>query len=312
MPHATFEAGAARTRALRLREGRRAMPDRQAHDPSGPQVSPTTRGAFTLHTVRSRDGTEIAYFRSGTGPPLVAVHGATADHTSWNRVLPFLEPHVSVMAVDRRGRGASGDHPEWHLEREFEDVAAVVDAVAAEAGAPIGLLGHSFGGAISLGAATLTPNVRRLALYEPVTRAEHDAKPAGVVERIDQLVREGKREEALETMFRQIVLMSEDAFAAYRQLPIWPTRVALAHTLPRELGVSLTDTTIEAERVAALRVPTLLLLGGDSPPGPRTSVTRLAETLPNARVSVLEGQEHMAIYDAPETFAERLLGFLRE
>ena len=298
------------------------MPDRPAQDPSRPGGSSTASDAAgatgaapgnapSRHTVRSRDGTEIAYFRSGTGPPLVAVHGATADHTAWNLLLPYLEPHVSVMAVDRRGRGGSGDHPEWDLEREFEDVAAVVDAVAAETGGPVDLLGHSFGGAIALGGATLTPNVRRLALYEPVTRAEHDAKPADVVERIDRLVRDGKREEALETMFREIVLMSEEAFAAYRQLPIWPARVAIAHTLPRELGVSLTDTTIEAERVAALRVPTLLL-GGDSPPGPKTSVARLSETLPNARVSVLEGQEHMAIYDAPETFAERLLGFLRE
>ena len=282
------------------------MPDRPSSDP------PRPGGAPSRHTARSRDGIEIAYFRSGTGPPLVAVHGATADHTAWNLLLPFLAPHVSVMAVDRRGRGGSGDQPEWDLEREFEDVAAVVDAVAAETSGPVDLLGHSFGGAIALGGATLTPNVRRLALYEPVTRAEHDAKPADVVERIDRLVRDGKREEALETMFREIVLMSEEAFAAYRQLPIWPARVAIAHTLPRELGVSLTDTTIEAERVAALRVPTLLLLGGDSPPGPKTSVARLAETLPNARVTVLEGQEHMAIYDAPETFAERLLGFLRE
>lgn len=291
------------------------MPDRPAQDPTRRQEAPTDSRAMgdapTHQTVRSRDGTEIAYFRTGTGPPLVSVHGATADHTAWSRLLPFLEPLVSVLAVDRRGRGGSGDHPDWDLEREFEDVAAVVDAVAAETGGPVDLLGHSFGGAISLGAATLTSNVRKLALYEPVTRAEHDAKPAGVVERIDRLVRDGKREEALETMFREIVLMSEEAFAAYRQLPIWPRRVAIAHTLPRELGVSLTDTTIEAERVAALQVPTLLLVGGDSPPGPKTSVEHLSETLPNARVTVLEGQEHMAIYDAPELFAERLLGFLR-
>lgn len=272
---------------------------------SGTQPSPAP------HTVRSRDGTKIAYFGTGTGPPLVAVHGATADHTAWNRLMPYLEPYVSVMAVDRRGRGGSGDHPDWDLEREFEDVAAVVDAVADDTGRPVNLLGHSFGGTISLGAATLTPNVRKLALYEPVTRAEHDVKPAGVVDRIDRLVRDGKREQALEVMFREIVLMSEEAFAAYRQLPIWPNRVAIAHTLPRELGVSLTHTAIDAERVTALHVPTLLLLGGDSPPGPKASIARLSETLPNARVTVLEGHEHMAIYDAPETFAERLLGFLR-
>src|SRR5690606_12279759 len=104
----------------------------------------------TRHTVRSRDGTDIALFRSGTGPPLVAVHGATTDHTSWNRVLPWLEPRVSVVAIDRRGRGDSGDHPDWDIEREFEDVAAVVDGLAAESGSGVELVGHSFGATVAL------------------------------------------------------------------------------------------------------------------------------------------------------------------
>src|SRR5690606_29130369 len=105
----------------------------------------------TRHTVRSRDGTDIATFRSGTGPPLVAVHGGTADHTSWNRVLPWLQRHVGVVAVERRGGGGSGDHPDWDIEREVEDVAADVDALAAETGAEVDLMGHSFGASVALG-----------------------------------------------------------------------------------------------------------------------------------------------------------------
>jgi pimeloyl-ACP methyl ester carboxylesterase len=83
--------------------------------------------------VASSDGTEIAFWTSGDGPPLVLVHGTPADHTRWQPLLPHLEPHVTVHAIDRRGRGASGDGPEYHLEREYEGVAAVVDAVAAAA-----------------------------------------------------------------------------------------------------------------------------------------------------------------------------------
>jgi|SRR5215211_6691430 pimeloyl-ACP methyl ester carboxylesterase len=85
-------------------------------------------------TVMSRDGTEIAYWTSGGGPPIVLVHGAPADHTRWRPLLTYLEPQMTVHALDRRGRGASGDAPEYRLEQESEDVAAMVDAVAAASG----------------------------------------------------------------------------------------------------------------------------------------------------------------------------------
>ena len=92
-------------------------------------------------SVVSRDATEIAFWTSGCGPPLVLVHGAPADHTRWRPLLPYLEPHVTVHAIDRRGRGASRDAAEYRLEREYEDVAAVVDAVAAS-GQRVDVYGH--------------------------------------------------------------------------------------------------------------------------------------------------------------------------
>ena len=101
-------------------------------------------------SVASRDGTQIAYWTSGSGPPLVLVHGAPADHTRWRPLLPYLEPYVTVHALDRRGRGASGDALEYRLEREYEDVAAVVDAVAAS-GQPVDVYGHSHGGIVAFG-----------------------------------------------------------------------------------------------------------------------------------------------------------------
>ncbi|HEU4397426.1 MAG TPA: alpha/beta fold hydrolase, partial [Actinomycetota bacterium] len=88
----------------------------------------------TVTRVVSRDGTEIGYWTSGEGPPLLLVHGTTADHTRWRPLLPYLEPHATVYALDRRGRGTSGDAPDYGVAREFEDVAAVVDAVAEASG----------------------------------------------------------------------------------------------------------------------------------------------------------------------------------
>src|SRR5207247_10397477 len=110
--------------------------------------------------VVSADGTPIAWFRAGDGPPLLLVHGTTADHTTFRVVGPLLARQHAVFAMDRRGRGASGDTPPYAIEREFEDVAAVVDAVAALAGRPVDVLGHSYGGRCALRAATPPPNVR--------------------------------------------------------------------------------------------------------------------------------------------------------
>ena len=113
--------------------------------------------------VVSGDGTPIAVWRSGDGPPLVLVHGAAADHNRWAPVLSALEERFSVMAIDRRGRGGSGDAHDYALQREFEDVVAVVES----AGKAVNVLGHSYGGICALEAALLTDRIQTLVLYEP-------------------------------------------------------------------------------------------------------------------------------------------------
>ena len=123
-------------------------------------------GQATVTRVVSRDGTQIGCWTSGEGPPLVLVHGAMADHTRWRPLLPYLEPHATVHAIDRRGRGASGDGPDYQVAREFEDIAAVVDAVAEASGSAVDLYGHSYGGFCAFGGAALTANISRLVLYE--------------------------------------------------------------------------------------------------------------------------------------------------
>ena len=165
----------------------------------------------TADRVVSRDGTEIAMFVRGEGPPLLLVHGGLGDHTRWDALRPHLEPHATVYAMVRRGRGASGDGPDYALEREFEDVAAVVDAVAHRSGAPVTVYGHSYGGLCAFGAARLTSGIDRLVLYEgwpPVDPAAWTAPP-GFLERLEELLAAGDREAMLETFLREYVKMSE-------------------------------------------------------------------------------------------------------
>jgi pimeloyl-ACP methyl ester carboxylesterase len=261
-------------------------------------------------SVASRDGTQIAYWTSGSGPPLVLVHGAPADHTRWRPLLPYLEPYVTVHALDRRGRGASGDAAEYRLEREYHDVAAVVDAVAAS-GQPVDVYGHSHGGIVAFGAAALTTNVRRLVLYEgwPVPDPSVYALPAGVVTRMNKLFAEGDRDGVVEALFRSVEEISDEDMAALRSAPSWPGRVAAAHTLPREiLGES--QARLQPEQAAKINMPVLLLTGEESTDPSKAQVGAVAAALPDVQRLVLARQQHIADILDPETFAKHLLGFL--
>ena len=269
----------------------------------------TTEAAPTL--VTSRDGTEIAYWATGEGPPLVLVHGTTADHTRWRPLLPYLEPHATVHALDRRGRGASGDAEAYDVAREFEDVAAVVDAVAERSSAPVALLGHSYGGLCALGAAALTANVRALILYEPALAGAGSDLPPGVVERIESRLANGDPEGALELMMREVVRMPDAEVTLIRALPSWAARVAAAHTIPRELRTVASDV-LAGVRLPAIAAPALLIAGGDSPAYFRRDIDAVAGRLPDARIAVIAGQQHVADVLAPQTYAEKVLEFLAE
>jgi pimeloyl-ACP methyl ester carboxylesterase len=144
-----------------------------------------------MDTITSKDGTPIAYRRSGKGPAFVLVHGTAADHGRWRPVLPALEERFTVYAVDRRGRGGSGDAEGYAIEREFEDVAAVVDSI----GKPANLLGHSYGTLCALEAALHTRSVRKLVLYDPgIEVAGQEIYPHEVIERLEALLGAGDRD----------------------------------------------------------------------------------------------------------------------
>ena len=268
-------------------------------------------GESTVARVVSRDGTEIAYWTSGQGPPLVVVHGAPADHTRWRPLLPYLEPHATVHAMDRRGRGASGDGPDYDMTREFEDVAAVVDAVARASGSAVDVYGHSYGGFVAFGAATLTESIRRLVLYEgwPAPNRDVFALPAAIEDRIDALLAEGNREALLETIMREVVMLSDDELSSLRAMPSWRGRVDCAHTLPRELRACL-KAVLDPVQAAHIKVPTLLLTGALSSDPAKAAIHSVAAALPDARIVVIEGQQHVADVLVPDVFAEHLMAFL--
>jgi pimeloyl-ACP methyl ester carboxylesterase len=259
-----------------------------------------------MEKVASKDGTPIAYAKSGRGPPLVLVHGTTADHTRWAPLLPELEKRFTVYAVDRRGRGGSGDAPDYAFEREFEDVAAVVDGV----GEPVFLLGHSFGAFCSLEAALRTRNLRKLVLYEPPIAAGITIYPPGFRERLETMLAAGEKAGVVTTFFREIVRMPPAELTMLQSLPNWPARVAAAHTIPRELRVPELYA-FQPTRFAEMRTPTLLLLGGDSPPFFKAAIDAVNKALPESRVVVMPGQQHTAMNTAPELFLREVLAFLQ-
>jgi len=258
-------------------------------------------------------GVPIAVFRLGEGPPIVLVHGTTSDHTTWRVAAPVLASRFELFAIDRRGRGMSGDGPAavadgYRIEDEYDDLAAVVEAVAQEIGSPVDVVGHSFGGRCGLGAAERTEALRRLVVYEgapapPGLRFER----ADLVPELEGRVREGDREGAVERFMRVVVGMDDEAIAAYRADPVWPARVAAAHTIARELAAAGADV---PARFAGVRQPTLLLVGGESRPVFRAGAQALVAMLAQGRLAVIEGARHGAHHTHPEAFVREVLGFL--
>jgi pimeloyl-ACP methyl ester carboxylesterase len=253
--------------------------------------------------VLSQDGTPLAVWRSGEGPPLVLIHGAAADHNRWAPVLPALEERFTVFAIDRRGRGRSGDAADYALEREYEDVVAVVESV----GAGANVLGHSYGGICALEAALLTDGIRKLVLYEPPMGFLKS--PPHVVERLQTLLEEGRRDELLGYFMQEVAGLPPDQVDLMRSLPAWQARLDAADTIPRE-ELASREYHFDARRFGDLEVPTLYLQGGDSSEPFKAAGEALRGALPDCRVVVMPGQRHAAMDTATDLFTAEVLSFL--
>lgn len=265
----------------------------------------------TVSRVQSRDGTEIGYWTTGAGPPLVLVHGTLGDHTRWAVLLPHLESRFTVHAMDRRGRGASGDHEDYDAAREFEDVAAVVDAVAEGSDHTVDVVGSSGGACFALAAAALTSNIRRLVLFEPPASGTEGLISPQVLADMDRQLAAGHRKGVLEPAYRWIVGLTDKEIDQLRAQPAWPNRLAAAHTVPRELRTPA-EKLFDPNQARKVSVPVLVLVGSETPATFRAAARTVADTLPNGRLTILEGQGHGAELLAPEVVAEPVLGFLSD
>ena len=259
--------------------------------------------------VVSRDGTEIGYWTTGQGPPLVLVHGALGDHTRWAGLRPYFEPHFTVHAMDRRGREASGDAPAYDPSREVEDVLAVVDAVARSSATSVDVYGSSGGGINALAAAARTSSIRRLVLFEAPVGAGPEIKPPGLQEELDALLEAEDHEGVLVAAYRRLAGLSDAEIDHLRGQPNWPNCVALAHTVPRELRAAPRDV-FDLAYAASIEVPTLVMVASGSPELFQVCAKNLVETMPDAHAVVFDGQGHGAEMFAPEVIAEQVLAFL--
>jgi pimeloyl-ACP methyl ester carboxylesterase len=255
-----------------------------------------------LERVRTPDAVEIACEVSGQGPPLVTVHGAGSARWGWSFLRPLIEERYTVIAIDRRGRGDSSDGEGYALEREFEDVAAVVSAATEDGSEPL-LFGHSYGALVSAGAAPLIEGLPRLVLYEPPMGGVL-AEPAAI-DRLESKIANGDREAAVTEFMRDIAGYDEAEIEELRRSPVWEQRKAVAHTLPRELRAECVHE-LNRAALAELDMPVLMLVGAESPAWAKRSTTAYAEALPNATVHTLEGQGHGALAAAPELVASEL------
>lgn len=261
----------------------------------------------SMKTVTSADGTPIAYERTGDGPPLVLVHGGVAgSHLDWQPVVPRLEDHFTIYAMDRRGRGESGDSTDYAMEREFEDIAAVIDSIDGQ----VSVVGHSLGALYSLEAALRTRNIVRLVLYEPAfPREGTEIIPEAVLEQIDLRIVEGDVDGAITTALREAGY-SEEELELLQSKPWWPVGLGGAGTITRELR-ALNDYHFDPARFDDFSVPTVLLTGSESSSLFSDTIERLDETLPNSCIVTIPGQAHEAMTTAPDLFVDRIVEVTR-
>ncbi|SOC53782.1 alpha/beta fold hydrolase [Ornithinimicrobium cerasi] len=257
-----------------------------------------------METLTTPAGMSLSYERSGSGPPLVLVHGALSDHrTNWALVQPTLSRRFTVLALARRGRGSTEATEGHGVPDEADDLLALIEAV----GEPVFLLGHSYGAQCALAAALRMPQerLRKLVVYEP---PDPERVSRDVLARLEVAAASGAWEAFAETFLHDLVSVPEPELAELRESDLWPAIVADARASLADLR-ALTAYRFEAGRFQDLRVPVLLQVGADSPR--HLYVTDvLAAALPDARVTVLPGQAHEAMTTAPELYCASVTEFL--
>ena len=246
--------------------------------------------------VISKDGTTIVFDRSGQGPGVVLVGGVLGDRSQQAPVAALLAEHFTVFNYDRRGHGESGDRPPYAVERECEDLEAVIQ----EAGGSAFVYGTSGCAILALEAAArgVAPKIKKLALWEPPYIVDNSRSPApqDYQAQLTKLLAAGRRGDMVELFMTQAVGMPAEFVAQMRQAPWWPAQEALAHTLIYDATL-VGDYSLPTQRVASVTVPTLVIDGGGTP-WLTHAAQAVADALPNAQRRTLKGQPHNVAAEA--------------
>ena len=263
-----------------------------------------------MRKVISKDGTTIAFDRSGQGPSIILVVGAFNDRSTGAPLAKLLQAHFTVFTYDRRGRGDSGDTAPYAIDREVEDLEVLI----VEAGGAAPVFGYSSGAVLSLKAAASGLAITRLALYEPPFMVD-DSSPRPLprvaqdaAAQLTELISSGRRGDAVELYQTKLVGIPAEVVAQLRHAPFRPALEDMAHTLVYEASI-LGDMSVLAEQLGSITVPTLVISGGDSPAFMRQAAQAVADALPNAQHRSLEGQTHDIV---PEALAPVLEEFFMD
>ncbi len=262
-----------------------------------------------MSQVMSKDGTIIAFDRSGKGPAVILVGGAfqyRAIDPPTAQLAALLAQHFTVFHYDRRGRGDSSDTQPYAVEREVEDLAALIT----ETGGQAAVFGMSSGGVLTLEAAKQGLAISKLALYEPpFNSGDSNARQASenYTRQLTALLAEGRRGDAVALAMTTWGATAE-AVADMRQTPIWPLFESVAPTLAYDNAI-MGDGSVHTERLASITVPTLVIDGGASPAFMHNAAQAVVHALPNAQHRTLEGQTHDV---APEVLAPVLTEFFMD
>src|SRR5215211_4972111 len=247
-----------------------------------------------VNRVMSSDGTHIAFEKFGDGPSVIVVGGATCDRAMTRPLAEELAQHFTVTNYDRRGRGDSGDTAPYAVEREVEDLGALL----VEAGGRASVYGHSSGAGLVVHAAAHGLPIAKLVLHEPpyVPDGEVECRISQEYgEKLRAILAEDRRGDAVE-LFMRTVGMPAEMVGQMRNEPWWAGMEAIAPTLAYDseiMGDIKRGGTVPAELVGAVTIPALVLCGGASPAWMIDVSQQVAYALPNGRLSVLESQEHV-------------------
>ncbi len=259
-----------------------------------------------MSQVVSRDGTKIAYEKMGRGPTVMLVDGALAYRGSFGLVplAAALSQNFTAYSYDRRGRGESTDKAPYAVEREIEDIEALIDA----AGEPALIFGISSGAALAMEATIKLGNkIRKLAMYEPPYNSDESARQAwrDYRRQLKELLDAGRRGDAV-ALFIMLTGLPSDRVLEMRKHPMWPMWEAVAPTLAYDAAIMGEDAAVPKKRAASVAVPTLVMDGGASYQFIHDTANVLANAIPNAQRRTLEGQMHDV---TPEVLAPVLREF---